>query len=102
MAPGAVDLLTQAIERVRPLIDGTTKQRIRVLWAAVLNARNLGASDMVHDAFMELAIEVKMIDEHGRWIGDDVRKTVRRYGLQDVSHVVVWAQRGCNPFEGTT
>ena len=100
--PVAVDLLTQAIERVRPmLIGGTTKQRVRILWAAAKNARNLGASDVVLDAFIQLATEVKIIDEHGHWVGDDVRKSVRRYGAQEVSHLIVWAQRGFNPFEGT-
>jgi len=96
----SVDLLAQAIDRVRPmLVDGTTKQRIRVLWAAAKHARNLGASDVIHDAFTELAIETGLIDARGRWVGEDVREGLRRFGKDDVSHVIAWAMRGSNPFE---
>ena len=73
----ALDLLAQAIGRARPLLlTGTTKQRFHLLWAAVKTARDLGASDVVHDAFMALAVEVGMID------------------ARNISHVIVWAQRG--------
>jgi hypothetical protein len=99
-SPPAVDLLTQVIEHVRPMLTiGTTKERIHLLWAAAKKARVLGASDVVHDAFLALAVEVGLIDEHGRWVGDDVRETIRRHGAEDVSHVIRWAQRGWNPFE---
>lgn len=99
--PAAIDLLALAVDHVRPmLLEGTTKQRIRVLWAAAKNARDLGASDVVFDSFMALAVEVGMIDARGRWTGDDVRTTERRYGAQDVSHAIVWALCNRNPFEG--
>jgi hypothetical protein len=92
----AVDLLAQAIGRARPLlVEGTTKQRIRLLWAAVKHTRDLGASDVIHDAFMALAIEVELIDAHGCWVDEDLC----RFGRDDVSHVIQWAMRGVNPFE---
>jgi hypothetical protein len=101
-APQPVDLLAQAIERTRPLLaDRTrpTKERIRVLWAAAKRARDLGAWDVVHDAFMQLAVEVHLIDSNGFWTGEDVRESVRRYGREDVEHTIRWALRGWNPFE---
>jgi hypothetical protein len=101
-APFALDkdLLAHAIERVRPMLaTGTTKERVHLLWAAAKAARDLGASDVVHDAFMALAVEVNLIDKNGRWTGDDVRESVRRYGREDVEHTIRWALRGWNPFE---
>jgi hypothetical protein len=99
-SPPPVDLLTQAIGRVRPMLaTGTTKQRLHVLWAAAKAARDLGASDVVADAFEGLAVEVSLIDHHGRWTGADVR-AIRRYAADDIRHVISWAVRGMNPFEG--
>ena len=96
----AVDLLAQAISRIRPMLAaGTTKHRIRLLWAAANAARNLGAWDVLHDAFMGLAVEVNLIDGNGWWTGDDVRRSVRRFGAEDVSHAITWALRGWTPFE---
>jgi hypothetical protein len=80
---GPVDLLTQAAERVRPILADTTKpikERVRILWAAVKWSGDLGASDIVHDVFKELAIETGLISHRAL-------------------HVIAWAQRGWNPFE---
>jgi hypothetical protein len=102
-APGQpVDLLAQAIERARTLVvdrSRSTKQRIRLLWASAKMARDLGAWDVVHDVFMQLAVEVNLIDQNGRWTGEDVRESVRRYGAEDVAHAIRWALRGWNPVE---
>jgi hypothetical protein len=98
--PAAVDQLEQAIESVRPLLgEGTTKARVRVLWAAARAARNLGAEDVVRNAFMQLAIEVGLIDERGWWLPKDVRPDIRRHGRQDINHLLAWAARNKNPFE---
>lgn len=113
--PPAVDLLAQAIERAKKLMladpNKPTKARLRILWSAAKKARDLGSMDVVHDEFMALAIEVNLIDQDGRWIGSDgasgymhiarnfVREYVRRFGAEDVDHVLRWAWRGWNPFE---
>jgi hypothetical protein len=79
-----VDLLAQAIERTRALLaDRTrpTKERVRILWSAAKRARDLGASDVVRDAFAALAVDVALI------------------GREDISHAIDWALRGWNPFE---
>jgi hypothetical protein len=92
----------QVIENVRPILTHelrTTKARIRLLWATAKQARNLGASNVIHDAFMALAVETNLIDKRGRWTGADVREDVRRHGAEDVAHVINWALRGRNPFE---
>ena len=76
----AVGLLDMAIARVRPLLmDATrpTKERIRILWATAKRARDLGTSDVVHDAFMALAVEVNLIDQKGRWTGNATQKLAR-------------------------
>lgn len=100
--PMAVNLLEQAIERARPLLSDrrkSTNQRVRILWAAAKRARDLGSSDVVHAAFGALAVQTNLIDSRGWWTGTDVRPSVRRYGLDDVDHVITWALRGWNPFE---
>jgi hypothetical protein len=98
----AIDLLTRAVGHVAPMLaDATkpTKERVRLLWASAKMARDLGASDIVHDAFMSLAITTNLIDPSGRWVPTDVRETRRAFGAQDVEHVIKWALRGWNPFE---
>jgi hypothetical protein len=97
------DLLTKAINLARKRIEAeaapATKKRVHILWAAAKQARDLGASKVIHDAFMALAIEVNLIDRKGRWTGPDVRESIRRYGTEDVSPAITWALRGWNPFE---
>ena len=94
--------LEQIIEGIRPMIaNGSrpTKERIRVLWAGAKMAREVGAVDTIHRAFMQLVIDTDLIDGRGRWTGADVAEHVRRYGAEDVAHVIRWALRGWNPFE---
>jgi hypothetical protein len=76
-----------------------TKERIHILWAAAKAARALGVTAEINKAFIALAVEVNLIDKHGRWTGSDVWEGVRRHGAEDVAHVVAWALRGWNPFE---
>jgi hypothetical protein len=98
--PPTVDLLASALDRVRPLLMNarTTKDRVRLLWAAIKKSRDLGAPDVVSEEFMRLAIETNLIDRRGRWTGSDVRESERRFGAEDVAHVISWAMRGWNPF----
>jgi hypothetical protein len=94
--------LDQIIDTARPMVaDATcsTKQRIRKPWAAAKASRACGASDVIHRAFMNLAVEASLIDRRGHWTGNDVRADVRRHGTEDVAHVITWALRGWNPFE---
>jgi hypothetical protein len=97
-----MDMLSQAIEFVRPMVadaNRPTKERIHILWAAAKKSRDLGASDVVQRAFMMLAVEANLIDQRGYWTGADIRDERVPFGAQDVAHVIRWAMRGWNPFE---
>jgi hypothetical protein len=83
------DLLSQAISHVKPHLDRSlpVNARLRALWAAVVAARDLGASDVVADEFLELAQESGLGRDLGRHADDDLR------------HVVRWAMLNRNPFD---
>jgi hypothetical protein len=57
--PAAVDLLDQAVQRVRADLRAATtlRERARILWAGVMASRNLGAVDVVTQEFWTLAFE---------------------------------------------
>jgi hypothetical protein len=57
------DLLSQAIDAIRPLLDRKRPvwQRARVFWAAVKNARSFAASDVVAAGFYQLADEAGLV-----------------------------------------
>jgi hypothetical protein len=100
VAPAPVDLLAEVIKSVRPLLlSGPTKVRVRILWSAARSARKLAAEDQIEAAFLELAIEVGLIDRRGWWLGEDVRPSIRCHGREDVLHAIRWALRNRNPFE---
>jgi hypothetical protein len=100
LAPAPVDLLAEAVEAVRPLLRaGSTKERVRILWSAARSARGLATEDQIERAFLQLAIEVGLIDQSGYWTGEDVRPDLRRHGRADVLHVLRWAALNRNPFE---
>jgi hypothetical protein len=94
--------LMQIVEGIRPILADNsrpTKERIRMLWAGAKKGRELGSADVIKSAFVALATETNLIDACGRWTGTDVAEHVRRYGAEDVAHVIAWALRGWNPFE---
>ena len=99
----APNMLTKAIDQARERIEAipppATKKLVHIFWAAAKQARELGASKVVNDAFMVLATDVNLISKNGRWTGADVRESIRRYGAENVSHAITWALRGWNPFE---
>jgi hypothetical protein len=100
LAPAPVDLLAEAIKSVRPLLlSGPTKARVRLLWSAARSARELAAEDQIEAAFLELAIEIGLIDRRGWWLGEDVRADLRRHGRADIIHVLRRAALNRNPFE---
>jgi hypothetical protein len=86
--PQAVDLLSQAIEFVKPHLDPSlpVTERLRTLWAAVFAARDLAASDVVEDEFLSLAMECALHRDLGYHAEEDLR------------HVIRWAMLGRDPF----
>jgi hypothetical protein len=100
--PPAVNFLQQVIENARPQVaDQTapTKERVETLWAYAKHSRGLAARDVLHDAFMRLAIEAGLIGADGWWLPRDVRASICRHGREDIEHVISWALLGQNPFE---
>jgi hypothetical protein len=86
--PPAIDLLADAIERVRPGLDRShsVTERIHNLWAGVRAARHRGASGVVANEFRALAEASGLIADLGK------------HGNADVDHVILWALRNRNPF----
>ena len=83
-----IDILAEAISitRRRILADGTTKERLRLLWAGAKHARTFGPADVVADRFIALARETGL------------RRALGRHADEDLQHVVGWACRGMNPW----
>jgi hypothetical protein len=88
LSPPAIALIDRAIGYVRPHLDRSisVSNRIRNLWAAVVAARDLGASDVIEDEFMRLAGETGLARDLGRHADETLR------------HVIRWAMLGRNPF----
>ena len=89
LSPETVDPLTQATAYVRPLLDRSypVGERLRTFWAAVVAARDIGASDVVEAEFLQLARDVGLFADLGRHAAADLR------------HVIRWAMLNQNPFQ---
>jgi hypothetical protein len=87
-APPLADALAQVIEYMRPRLDRAKpiNERVRIFWAAVVGARDLGATDVVHDEFRQLATDVGLDTDLGRHADEAVR------------HLIRWGLFGRNPF----
>jgi hypothetical protein len=83
------DLLSEAANCVRPLLDPSYPigERLRTLWAAVVAARDLGASDIVEETFLRLARDGGLYADLGHRADADLR------------HVIRWAMLDQNPFQ---
>jgi hypothetical protein len=86
---GAIDLLTEAVAYVRPRLEASNpvSDRLRVLWAAVAAARDLGSGDVVEATFFELARDTGLTADLG-W-----------HANANLVHVIRWAMLGMNPFQ---
>jgi hypothetical protein len=86
--PPAVDPLRQATDYARLHLDRSIPvcERVRNLWAAVVAARDLGASDVIEDQFIQLAYDTGLAGDFGRHADTDLR------------HVIRWAMLDQNPF----
>jgi len=87
LSPATMDFLTQATAYVRPFWIAPTSRRAPTdIWAAVVATRDVGASDVVEEEFLQLAREVGLFDDLGRHAEADLR------------HVIRWAMLDQNPF----
>lgn len=89
LSPSTFDLLTQAADYVRPFLDRSNpiSERLHALWAAAVAARNLGASDVIEDEFLQLARDTGLVADLGR------------RGDADLRHIIRWAMLDQNPFQ---
>jgi hypothetical protein len=62
-------MLTEAADYVRPLLDRSNPigDRLCALWAALVSARDLGASDVVEGEFLQLARDTRTTGP-SRWV----------------------------------
>lgn len=100
--PPDVDFLQRVIDYARPQVadqSAPTKERVETLWAYAKHSRGVAAFDVLHDAFMQLAIDAGLIGANGWWLPKDVRNAIRRHGREDIEHIISWALLGQNPFE---
>ncbi len=88
-APRAIDLLTLATDCARPHLDRSNpiSGRVQALWAAVVAARDFGASDVLEEEFLQLARDTGLFADLGRHADADLR------------HVIRWAMLDQNPFQ---
>jgi hypothetical protein len=87
--PLVLDLVAQAADYLRPHLDRSkpSGERLKALWAAVVAARDFGASDVVEQEFLQLARDTGLFTDLGRCADSDLR------------HVIRWAIRDKNPFQ---
>jgi len=84
----AIDLLAQAIEYTRVELNPAKplNERVRIFWAAVVAARSLGATDVMRDEFLLLAVDVGLFADLGQ------------HADQTIEHLIRWGLFGRNPF----
>jgi hypothetical protein len=88
----AIPPLEKVLRKLRPLLarDTSIKDRLQTFWSYLVEARELGSSDVIADEFLEAAQ------------GSGLTRHLGRHGAEDIDHVVRWGLRGWNPFERGT
>jgi len=94
--PRAIDLLAQAIEYTRVELNPAKpiNDRVRIFWAAVVAARDLGAADVVHDEFLLLANDVGLFA--------DLAQHPPYAAQETIEHLIRWGLFARNPFGKAT
>ena len=91
--PAPVDLLTQAIELVRPQLERSRplKERVEIYWAAIAAANSLAAADVLREEFLRLTRETDL--------ADDLRRSADLcHSDKTLKHVLRWGLLRRNPF----
>jgi hypothetical protein len=92
-APAPVDLLTQAIELVRPQLHRSKplKERVEIYWSAIAAANSLAAADVLREEFLRLAEQTGLaadLKQHADLYHSD----------KTLEHVLRWGLLRRNPF----
>jgi hypothetical protein len=79
----ARDLLSQAIELVRPHLDRSKplEERIRIYWAAIAAANSLAAADVLRQDFLQLATDSGLAADLKQANSDKTLECILRWGL---------------------
>jgi hypothetical protein len=94
IAPGQLTTIAREL-----LAQGTSKQRVRRLWAVAKFAAGSAGAKRLSETLLQLAADTNLINCDGQWTGADIAIHHRAYGREDLEHVIRWAARGWNPFE---
>jgi len=91
--PATADLLTQAIELVRPQLNRSKplKERVEIYWAAIAAAAELAAVDVLREEFLRLAEQTGLaadLKQHADLYHSD----------KTLEHVLRWGLLRRNPF----
>jgi hypothetical protein len=92
-APATADLLTQAIELVRPQLHRSKplKERVEIYWSAIAAAAELAAVDVLREEFLRLAEQTGLaadLKQHADLYHSD----------KTLEHVLRWGLLRSNPF----
>ena len=87
--------------RLDPALPGA--ERLRVFWAAVVAASDLGAIDTVEREFMQLAYEAGFHRDLGRHADDDLRHVIRcaALGRREGDNAIISVHNEGMEIEGT-
>ena len=91
--PATADLLTQAIELVRPQLNRSKplKERVEIYWAAIAAAAELAAVDVLREEFLRLAEQTGL--------AADLKQHADLYhSVKTLDHVLRWGLLRRNPF----
>ncbi len=96
--PIAIDLLTDAVERVRTDLSRAQSrpERALIFWAAVMAARNLGAQDVIEHEFWGFAFSTGLIWNQA----SRNRSGVLPHSFETVAHLIRWGLLARDPFGG--
>jgi hypothetical protein len=85
-------LISQVIEHIRPHLDPAKplKQRTRAFWAGIVAARDLATPTIIHDQFLELALDTGLFTELGQHPPHAAEETVE--------HLIRWGLLARDPF----
>jgi hypothetical protein len=88
----AIDLLADAVRLTRQYLEHETQLpcRVRVFWAAVAAGRYLGAADVVHDEFFQLAVDAGLFA--------NLQQVPPYAATETIEHLIRWGMRRRNPF----
>ena len=69
IAPGQLTTIAREL-----VAQGTSKQRVRTLWAVAKFAARSAAADHLTETLLQLAVDTNLINSAGYWVGADIAR----------------------------